>query len=254
MGGTSSSSRLSRAALAALALVAACLAVAPAADAANRRVAIGDYRWSLPEVQINRGEHVTWHWIGPDVEHSITGESPNAAGLDSDPDENFPRHQLGDTFRLDFDTPGTYRFKCKIHSIVSGRVVVSDQPGDPVTEVDPEPVVRLDRRAPRISKIRLAARKFRPRGTQIELQLDERSQLDAEYYLRKGKRKLKFVGYKRWRGFIGINRFRFGGRAPHFRAKPGRYLAKLRATDRAQNISRPKKVRFRIVAGGRRSR
>ena len=106
MGGTWSASRLTGPALALAALLGACLAVVPSADAANRRVAVGDYAWSLPEVRIDRGEHVTWHWIGPDVEHSITGDSPSAAGLDSDPDENFPQHRLGDTFRLDFGAPG----------------------------------------------------------------------------------------------------------------------------------------------------
>jgi plastocyanin len=249
MGGTWSASRLSVWALALGTLAAACLALAPQADAANRRVAIGDYSWSLPQVHVDRGEHVTWHWVGPDSEHSVTGDSPSAAGIDSDPDENFPQHELGDSFRVDFDTPGTYDFKCKIHSIVRGQVIVSDQPGDPATEVDPVPVTRLDRRAPRISKIRLAKRTLPPRGAQLELELDERSRLDAEYYRRGRKGGLEFVGYERWRGFVGINRFRFGGRAAHFRARPGRYVAKLRATDRATNISKPRKVRFRIVAG-----
>ena len=252
MGGTWSASRLRIWAVAAGLVAAAWAGMAPSADAANRRVAIGDYSWSLPEVRIDRGEHVTWHWIGPDVEHSITGDSPSAAGIDSDPDENFPQHRLGDSFRVDFDTPGTYSFKCKIHSIVRGDVIVSDQPGDPVTEVDPVPVTRLDRRAPRISKIRLSARKLPRRGAPIELELDERSRLDAEYYRRGSKGKLDFVGYERWRGFVGINRFRFAGRAPHFRARPGRYVAKLRATDRASNISKPRTVRFRIVAAGKR--
>jgi plastocyanin len=252
MGGTWSASRLTGPALAVAALLGACLAVVPSADAANRRVAIGDYAWSLPEVRIDRGEHVTWHWIGPDVEHSITGDSPSAAGLDSDPDENFPQHRLGDTFRLDFGAAGTYDFKCKIHSIVRGTVVVSDEPGDPVTEVDPVPQTRLDRRAPRISKIRFAKRTVRPRGAPIELELDERSRLDAEYYRRGRKGALEFVGYERWRGFVGINRFRFAGRAPHFPARPGRYEARLRATDRASNISKPRTVRFRIVAGAKR--
>lgn len=253
MGGTSSArdraGPLRTLAPAALAVAALWLVGVADADAANRRVAVGDYAWSLPEVHIDRGEHVTWHWVGPDTEHSITGDSPNAAGLDSDPDESFPQHRLGDSFRLDFHSPGTYRFKCKIHSIVSGRVVVSDQPGDPETEIDPVPETRLDLRAPRISNVRLARKRIPRRGAPLELELDERSIIDAEYFRRgTGKRGgLEFVGYRRWKGHIGINRLRFGGRAPKFRARPGRYVAKLRATDSWQNISRPRTVRFRIV-------
>jgi plastocyanin len=248
MAGTWSASR--RAPLVALACaVTVALALAPAADAANRRVSIGDYRWSQSEVQIDLGEHVTWYWTGPDTAHSVTGDSANTRGLDSDPGVNLPNHRLGDSFRLDFDSPGTYAFVCKVHSIVAGKVVVSATPGDPESEPDPVPVTFVDDRAPRIRDPRLAARRIRARGTSISLSLGERARLDAEYYRLQRDGERVFAGYEAWRGFIGLNRFRFGGRAPHFRARPGRYVALLRATDRSNNISRPRLMRFEIVPG-----
>ena len=117
----------------------AALALAPAAGAANRRVAISNYQWSAPQLEIGLGEHVTWYWTGPDTVHSVTGDSPNAAGLDSDPQTSLPHHQIGDSFQLSFDSPGTYAFACKLHSTVRGTVTVSATPGRPDRRARPGP-------------------------------------------------------------------------------------------------------------------
>lgn len=234
-----------RMAVAALAVFAS-LGLACESEAANRRVAISDYRWSQPQLDIELGEHVTWYWTGPDTAHSVTGESTNARGLDSDPGVNLPNHKVGDSFQLRFDTPGTFKFVCKVHNVVRGEVVVSADPGDPVSEPDPVPPSRLDDRAPRIRQARLARPRFRARGGAIAFSLDERAKLDAEYF-RLTPHGRRFAGYEAWRGYIGINRFRFGGRAPHFAARPGRYVAVLRATDRSNNVSRPRRLGFEIA-------
>src|SRR4051794_17837148 len=64
----------------AVGLLAVVLALAATtASAANRRVAIGHYQWSLPQIHVNLGEHVSWYWVGPDTMHSVTGTSPNDA-------------------------------------------------------------------------------------------------------------------------------------------------------------------------------
>lgn len=236
--------RRARAALGVAALVA--LAIAPAASGANRRVALSNYQWSSPVVELDLGEHVTWHWIGPDLAHSVTGDSDSSRGLDSDAGVNFPRHKINDSFQLGFSSPGTYSFSCKIHSGVNGKVIVSETPGDPVTEPDPVPAAQFDRAAPRVSKLRLSEPRWRRRGSHLELELDERARLDAEYFRLDAGGGRRFAGYERWQGFVGLNGFRFGGRAGHFRAKPGRYVALVRATDHANNISEPRKVRFTI--------
>ena len=223
------------------------LVLAAPAEAANRRVAIGDYRWSLPDVQIDLGEHVTWHFVGPDVSHSVTGSSPNAEAFDSDPQTELPSHNLGDTYRLSFDQPGTYLFKCKLHSAVSGSVTVSATPGDPITEVDPVPQSRFDLRRPTMNDIRLGKKRFTGRlGTRVHLALDERAHLEAEYYRLGGDRK-RYVGFAGWRGHVGFNDFRFASRRKHFKARPGRYMALLSATDRSSNRSRFHRIFFRIV-------
>ncbi len=232
--------------VAVLAALAAILVPAASADAANRRIAIGDYRWSDPDVHIDLGEHVTWYWIGPDTMHSVTGDSPNDIGLDSDPQTNQPNHDIGDSFRLDFDTPGTYKFRCKLHSTVKGTVTVSATPGDPVTEPDPVPRSNVDRTPPKLTNVRLDRRKFGRRGTNIKYSIGERSRLSADIYRydRDGHR--RFAGYRTWRSPVGWNGVKFGARSKHFRPRPGRYLAKLTATDQAQNTSKVKRVKFRI--------
>jgi len=231
------------------------LALVPSeASAANRRVAIGDFMWSDDELEIDKGEHVSWYWIGPDTLHSVTGEGPPASGLDSDPGTNFPEHEIGDTFELDFDAPGTYKFRCKLHSSVRGTVTVSNKPGDPVTEPDPVPKSRVDRKAPNLRNVRIDRSRFRRNGTAMKYSLNETARVDLEYFrFRKGGKRKKFAGYARHkRGHIGFNRLRFGVRRQHFKARPGRYLVKATATDESANTTRPVKLRFRILKSGKR--
>ena len=173
--------RLRAAALGGLALAVVLLA-ASSASAANRRVAISHYRWSAPQIQLDLGEHVTWYWVGPDTMHSVTGSSANDVGLDSDPGKATPRHQIGDSFELTFNTPGTYDFQCKLHPTVRGTVHVSSVPGDPDTEVDPVPKSHVDLTAPYVDGLSLRSSSFGKRGTSMRYGIDERATVDAEYY------------------------------------------------------------------------
>lgn len=232
-----------------LLLIAAALVslLAPAfADASNRRVSISNYRWSDPEVQIDLGEHVSWYWVGPDLMHSVTGMSPNSLQWDSDPATTQPRHNLGDTYQVSFDQPGVYRFQCKLHSTVKGEVIVSNQPGDPVSEPDPVPKSQVDVKAPNLRDVRLARTTFGRGGTRLKFSVSERSKVDADIYRinRKGKR--KFRGWTSSRGHVGYNGVRFGRKGKHFRPRPGRYVAEVRASDKSNNESKPKRIRFTI--------
>lgn len=224
----------------------AVLGSAAVAGAANRRVSISDYQWSDPSVQVNLGEHVTWYWVGPDTMHSVTGDSANTAGIDSDAGIGLPQHKVGDSFQVSFDQPGTYQFVCKLHSTVRGTITVTDTPGDPSTEPDPVPASRVDLKAPRITKITAPDAPLRGRGGRLRFSLDDRAKVDADYYQRLGHGRRKFAGWGKWKGHIGFNDIAFGGRGKHFDAKPGRYVAELRATDSSDNASEPRKVRFSI--------
>jgi plastocyanin len=231
---------------AAAAVLAIALALAAPARGANRRIAIGHYQWSNPLVNLNLGEHVSWYWVGPDTMHSVTGTSANDQGLDSDKGIDFPHHDLGDSFKLTFNTPGTYTFQCKLHASVRGSVIVSDVPGDPNKEVDPVPKVNIDVKPPHLNDVKLDSRKFGRHGTTLRWGVNEESKLDAEYYeIRHGHRG-KFAGWDAWKGHVGFNDASFGGRSKHFDARPGRYVAVIRASDRSHNTGKKRTRRFGI--------
>lgn len=241
------SRQLRRRPLSALLVAALLLALPPSlAAGANRRVAISDYRWSLEDVQIDLGEHVTWYWTGPDTLHSVTGDSPNAAGIDSDPGRGQPQHRIGDTFRVDFDQPGTYRFRCKIHSTVNGTVTVSATPGDPVTEPDPVPQTSVDLKPPLLGDVRLAKASFRRPGTRMRFSLSERARVTADFFRfdRDGRR--RFAGFANWGGTVGFNTVPFAKRRKDFRPRPGRYVAEIYATDLQANVGDEQRVKFSI--------
>jgi len=232
-------------AIAAAALLASLL-IAPLADAANRRIGISNYTWTDTEIELDRGEHVTWYWIGPDMMHSVTGKSDNAEGIDSDPLINQPQHDLGDSFQASFDEPGTYVLACKLHSTVRGTVTVSSNPGDPVSEPDPVPQSRVDRTPPQMREVALRNRKFGRRGTSLNFSLGERSRVSAEFYRYDADGHRHFAGYRTYNGYIGFNGVRLGGRSKHFRPRPGSYLALIVATDTANNSAKPHRLRFDI--------
>ncbi len=234
-----------RAALAALAL-ALLLIPAAGADAANRRISISDYKWSDPNIQIDLGEHVTWYWVGPDTMHSVTGDSPNSLQFDSDPQTGQPNHDIGDSFRLDFNSPGTYFFHCKLHSTVKGTITVSNTPGDPNSEPDGVPQSRVDRKPPQLRDIRLNRTTIGERGTNLKFSIGESSRVSADIYRFDADGRKRYDGYRTWSSTVGWNGVRFGNRSKHFRARPGRYVAELTAIDKSANSSKVKHVKFTI--------
>ena len=228
--------------------VVAGLVAAPAASATNTRVSIANYAWSNPAVQINLGEKVTWDWLGPDLAHSVTGISSNDLQWDSDPGTDAPYHQPGDSFTLQFNTPGAYLFQCKLHAFVRGEVIVSDLPGEPNSDPGPQAPLNIDVTPPTLGGIKLKRSSFRGRnGTRTSASISERGSLDAEYYRLDSKGKRTYNGYETWSAFIGINHLALGARWKHFKARPGRYEAVLRATDTSANVSKSVTKRFTIL-------
>jgi len=241
------SDRVRNIGLAVLVAVLATLVAASAASAANRRISISDYQWSDKDVHIDLDEHVTWYWVGPDTMHSITGDSPNSTGIDSDPDTNQPQHQLGDTFEVGFDQPGTYQFHCKLHSTVKGTVTVSDKPGNPTDEPDPVPESRVDLTPPNLGSPLLSASSFGRNGTALHYSLDEKARLSIDIYRLDPGRKPKFAGWEDYKaGHVGFNNVRFGDRGKHFKPKPGKYRADIIAEDESSNTTRPLHLKFKI--------
>jgi plastocyanin len=217
------------------------------ARAADAKVAIGHYQWSHAIVHVDLGEHVTWYWVGPDTMHSVTGISANDAGEDSDPGDGQPDHKLGFSFRLSFNQPGVYEFQCKLHPVVRGEVIVSDTPGNPLDDPDPVPKLNVLLIRPTLTQVFLSHPRFRAAGTTLNLALDDPSLIDAEVWHVTHGHRSTYAGWVTWHAHIGYNYLPFGGRTRHFRPAPGRYVAFLQATDLFNNISRIRRVPFRIL-------
>jgi plastocyanin len=229
------------------AAAAAALLFPAGAGAANTRVSIANYAWSQPQVHVDRGEKVTWDWLGPDLAHSVTGISANDLLWDSDPGTDAPAHRAGDSFTLQFTEPGEYFFQCKLHAAVRGEVIVSDVPGNPDGDPGPQPPLNLDLKPPTLGSLSMPEQRAGGAGgLAFSVQVSERGSLDAEYYRFNSKGRRVYNGFDTWKAFIGINHLRLGARGKHFRARPGRYLAVLRATDEAANQSKPLRRRFSI--------
>ncbi len=176
--------------------------------------------------------------------HSITGNSPNSAQWDSDPG-TLPQHNVGDDYQVSFDKPGVYGFQCKIHSLVRGTITVSNTPGDPEAEPDPVPKNNVDLVKPKMRSVRLPY-KFGRSGASMHYNMSERGQLVAEYYRYSDKGKPRYVGYAKYKSYVGYNRARIGARKPHFKPRRGHYMVELRVTDESNNTSKVKRREFRV--------
>ncbi len=90
------------------------------------------------------------------------------------------------------------------------------------------------------------ARKFGRSGSPLRYSLNEGGKLVVEYFRLSRKGKERFAGYATYKSYVGYNRARIGERKPHFKPKPGRYVAEFRVTDKSNNTSKAKKRSFRI--------
>jgi len=228
--------------------------VAAPAQAGSTRVSITDFQWSK-DPEIDLGESVTWDWIGPDSQHSVTGQAPNATQWDSDPGP-VNAHPLGDTFTVRFELPGVYSFLCKLHSSVRGTVSVSSNPGDPFSDPGPQPPLNLDLIPPNLQSLYLTRPRFanHGKGTGLAFQSSERGTATADYYrlVTRGRGKNKrtvreFAGFSTWNVHIGNNLVNFARRGSVFKPRPGRYVALVFATDESANSTREINLPFEII-------
>ncbi|MBN8867719.1 MAG: cupredoxin domain-containing protein [Solirubrobacterales bacterium] len=232
------------------------------ASANNTRVTIADFQWSNKTPHVDLGESVTWTWTGPDTQHSVTGQEPNATQWDSDPDTSFPNHQPGSEYKVTFDHPGTYEFVCKVHTSVRGTVTVSDNPGDPNSDPGPAPPINFDTEPPTLDGNQFtkdgtnAAPPFigpKGKGIGYMFSLSEGGSASVDYYrlVKRGKGRhtrtiRRFQGYNEWETHVGLNLVRFAARSKTFKPVPGSYIAFFRAEDKVYNSTPDITLRFTI--------
>lgn len=103
-------------ALAAVGLLAACEGealedITPAIGV--NQITVEDNRFEPRVVQITKGTEVTWTWEG-DANHDVVGDDFSA-----------PVQREG-TFSYTFETPGFYKYVCRLHSGMTGAITVTE--------------------------------------------------------------------------------------------------------------------------------
>jgi plastocyanin len=213
-----------------LAAVGASGALAAPASAAD--VTIRGFAFEPVEVNIAQGESVTWTFAGPDTNHSVTSDAGQADSWDSDPGRNptAADHPIGDTFDHRFDVPGTFRYFCKVHPSMRGRVVVrgAGEPPPPADTTAPA-ISSLTARGGRACGRR--ARRCKPRPTTVRYSLSEEARVTLAFAARKSGKTRTF----RQSGKAGANTLRRSVK----QLRPGRYRLTVTAADAAGNVSAP---------------
>lgn len=123
--------------LAALAFVAAALPMPPAHAACT--VTVASFSFSPSPETVAPGASVTWCWTGDN--HSVTSDT--AGVFDSHPTACPPTcGNTGDDFTHVFAQPGTFDYHCKVHSGMTGRIVVAQPAPSKSASPTPKPATK----------------------------------------------------------------------------------------------------------------
>ena len=132
-------------------------------------------------------------------------------------------------------------------------------PAPPPPTADPE-AGPVDRTRPAIRRLSMTRRRFAlgrratprssrrvRRGTAFRVRLSEAARISIRLERVGRGRRLAHAGTLRRAGSRGPNRIRFSGRIGRRALRPGGFRALVRARDAAGNVSRTRRVRFRVV-------
>jgi plastocyanin len=210
---------------------------ASAGPAGAADVNISNFEFKPANVTIPLHGSVTWHWAGPDTNHSVTADTGQGDSFDSDPGKipTAADHPPTDTFDHVFNTPGTFSYHCKVHSFMSGKVKVTD-PNGPPPDTTPPKLTGLKGSGGR--KCKKGAKKCKPRPTVLRFKLSEAAKVKVRVpkhsaanttrSLKAGSRTIKLSTKK---------------------LPPGKWTVKLTATDAAGNSSAAKTVTVKVRKG-----
>ncbi len=227
------------------------------------QVTVANNDFSPDPVSITAGGTVRWTFAGPDLNHTVTSDDSSPQAFESDPGEMAPLHTAGDTFDVTFPNPGSYEYLCRVHPMTMRAVVVvaaalppttttaptattappTPPPAPPAPPPPPAPAPpttgagRPDTVAPGLRRLSIE------RGV-LRVTLSERARLVVQIHRadRRGRRTGRALVSIRRQGAEGANRIRLRTRA----LRSGRYVVRVRATDRAGNRSVVRVVRLTI--------
>jgi plastocyanin len=209
-----------------------------AAPASAADVTIANFQFSPTPITIAQGDTVTWHWAGPDTNHSVTSDPKQADSWDSDPLRAplSTDHPPGDTFDHKFDTAGTFTYFCKVHSSMHGKVVVTPPGGGPPPDTTAPAITALKAKGGRACKKH--SRGCKPKPSAISFSLSEDAQVKLTV---KGRPKAAVTRA----GRAGANRISISTK----KLPPGKYTVTVVATDAAGNASAPAQKKLTVTRG-----
>lgn len=197
--------------LTAAALATLLLSALPA-GAADSEVQVGNFFYRASYVRVDPGDTVTWR-LRDGSRHTITTRPGSPAPFDSG------EREPGQTYGFTFTTPGRYVYSCTIHPNLGQRGVVQVGPDTTRPVVEP---LKAKRRA---KSVRISFRLSEDATVNAAFRRDGSVKRVKTALLVEGRRSLVFKPA---------------------RLVPGRYAARLTATDRGGNASTPAKVTFSV--------
>lgn len=199
---------------------------ASAASAQAADVTIQNFSFSPTPLTIAQGDTVTWHYAGPDTNHSVTADAGQADNWDSNPlgPPTAADHPPGSTFAHKFDVAGTFTYFCKVHSSMHGTVKVTAPGGGPPPDTTPPALTAITANGGQTCSKK--ARNCHARSTIIRFTLSE----DAQIRLTAPGRPAATVARA---ATAGANTIKISPR----KLPPGTYKLSLTATDAAGNHS-----------------
>lgn len=211
---------------------------AAAAPAQAADVTIKNFAFDPTPLTIGVGDTVTWHWAGPDTNHSVTSDAMQADSFDSDPMRAplSTDHPPGDTFDHTFATAGSFTYVCKVHTSMHGRVIVKAPGEEPPPDTTPPAISALKATGGR--KCRKNARKCKPKPTTVRFSLSEDAQVKLTV---KGRPKAAVTRSMK----AGSNKVTISTK----KLPPGNYTVNVTATDAAGNDSAPAKKKVTVTRG-----
>jgi plastocyanin len=204
-----------------------------AAPASAADVTIKNFSFSPTPLTIAQGDTVTWHWAGPDTNHSVTADPNQADSWDSDPagPPTSADHLPGSTFDHTFNTPGTFTYLCKVHSSMTGKVIVRAPGEGPPPDTTPPAISAVTAKGG--LKCKPHARHCHGKSTSVKFSLSEAAQVKITAG---GKTRATLAGR------AGANSAKLSTK----RLPPGKYTLKLTATDAAGNASSPATAKLTV--------
>jgi plastocyanin len=103
--------------LAGLIAVAACgsdSSTSPSTPVLTNAVAVTNFAFSVPSIQVSPGTTVTWTWASNAVEHNVTFSDGPTSG----------NRGANATYTRTFPSAGTFSYHCTIHPQMTGTVTV----------------------------------------------------------------------------------------------------------------------------------